>query len=69
VFEADYFAHRRTSQHREWIGLQLGNEIIQALSGAARNKTNRLCGAISPNCERYRHCTKVLEAIDDCRAL
>jgi hypothetical protein len=36
--------------------------------GAARTQVTRLCGAISPNCDRYRRCAKVLEAIDDLAA-
>lgn len=32
--------------------------------GAARNRVTHLCGAISPNSERYRLCDAVLEAID-----
>jgi hypothetical protein len=36
--------------------------------GAARNKITRLCGAISPNSDRYKRCSAILNAIDDLAA-
>lgn len=36
--------------------------------GAARGKITRLCGAISPNSDRYKQCSVLLKAIDDLAA-